>query len=97
MGSERLLDSIGDARQIAVERAQGEFRAARPVAILCGETALLALPLEGLTERLLLLLRQGKKAPRLIVPAARIAAKTSWDDPIASVALTPFTPDAIAA
>lgn len=96
MGSERLLDSIGNAQQVSVERARGEFRAARPVAIRCGDAELLAFPLEGLTEPLFPLLQQCRGAPRLIVPAARVKAKASWDGPLAAVELTPFTPETIA-
>jgi GTP cyclohydrolase II len=97
MGSDMRLDSFGDARQIAVERALGEFRAGRPVAIRSEATVILALPVEGLTVRIMPLLQQGQRDPRLIVPGEKIRAAANWDEAAAVVRLAPFTLETIGA
>jgi GTP cyclohydrolase II len=90
MGTDMLLDSFGDARQIAVERALAEFRAARPVAIRSDGTVILALPVEGLTRKVVPLFQQEQRHPRLIVPARKVKPAGQWQAPLAAVRLSPF-------
>jgi len=91
MESEMSLDSLGDARQIAVERALAEFRAARPVAIRSTTKTVLAFPVDGLTEKHMTFLQQEDRHPRLIVPGKKLNAAGSWIRPPATVRLKPFT------
>ncbi len=91
MESEMPLKSLGDARQIAVERALAEFRAARPVAIRSATKTVLAFPVEGLTEKHMAFLRQEDRHPRLIVPGEKLNAAGAWIRPPATVRLKPFT------
>jgi GTP cyclohydrolase II len=90
MVSDMLLDALGDAQQIAVERALAEFRAARPVAIRSGSESVLAFPVEGLTEKHLPILQQGLTHPSLIVPGAKVKTIANWDASAAAVKLFPF-------
>ncbi len=91
MGSDMLLNSFGDARQIAVERALAEFRAARPVAIRSGAGALLAFPVDGLTEEFMTFLQREDRLPRLVVPGEKVKIAGTWNRPAATVRLQPFT------
>ena len=91
MGSDMPLETFGDARQIAVERALAEFRAARPVAIRSETKTVLAFPVEGLNERLATFLRQEDRHPRLIVPGEKLNASGTWIRPPAAVRLKPFS------
>ncbi len=91
MGSDMPLETFGDARQIAVERALAEFRAARPVAIRSETKTVLAFPVEGLTEKLAMFLRQDDRHPRLIVPGEMMNASGTWIRPPAAVQLKPFS------
>jgi GTP cyclohydrolase II len=77
--------------QIAVERALGEFRAARPVAVRSGDSLVLAFPVEGLTEKQMLLLRGAGRDPRLIVPGEKVKPSGTWDAAAAAVRLEPMT------
>ena len=72
MESQVLLDNFGDARQIAVERALAEFRAARPVAIESGDAITLAFPAEGLTEALMPFFQDTKRSARLTLPWEKV-------------------------
>ncbi len=85
------LESFGDARQIAVERALAEFRAARPVAIRSTAKTVLAFPVEGLNEKLAAFLQQQDRHPRLIVPGEKMNASGTWIRPPAAVRLKPFS------
>ena len=91
MESEMPLESLGDARQIAVERALSEFRAARPVAIRSATKTILAFPVEGLTDKHIAFLQREDRKPRLIVPGEKLNAAGTWIRPPASVRLKPFT------
>ena len=85
------LESLGDARQIAVERALAEFRAARPVAIRSATKTVLAFPVEGLHEKHMAFLQQKDRHPRLIVPGEKLNVAGSWIRSPATVRLKPFT------
>jgi GTP cyclohydrolase II len=62
-----------DMDQTSVERALAEFRAARPVLILCRDTAVLVAGVEGLGAPLAAsLARAAIATPRLVLPAARL-------------------------
>ena len=91
MESEMTLESLGDARQIAVERALGEFRAARPVAIRSAAKIVLAFPVEGLNDKHMAFLQREDRNPRLIVPGEKLKAAGAWIRPPAAVRLKPFT------
>ena len=91
MESEMPLDSLGDARQIAVERALAEFRAARPVAIRSATKTVLAFPVDGLNEKHMAFLQREDSHPRLIVPGEKVNAAGTWIRPPATVHLKPFT------
>ena len=85
------LESLGDARQIAVERALAEFRAARPVAIRSATKTVLAFPVEGLNEKHMAFLQQKDRQSRLIVPGEKLNIAGSWIRSPATVRLKPFT------
>ncbi len=89
------VNSFGDPRQIAVERAIAEFRSARPVAIHSGKGTVLAIPIEGLTAKTVAFLKQIQAQPRLIVPGAKI--KTPVKSHEAAVTLAPFTVETVEA
>jgi GTP cyclohydrolase II len=91
MESEMPLESLGDARQIAVERALAEFRAARPVAIRSATKTVLAFPVEGLNEKHMAFLQKEDRHPRLIAPGEKLNAAGTWIRPPATVRLKPFT------
>ncbi len=91
MESEMPLESLGDARQIAVERALAEFRAARPVAVRSAAKTILAFAAEGLTEKHIAFLQRENRNPRLIVPGEKMNAAGVWIRPPAVVRLKPFT------
>jgi GTP cyclohydrolase II len=95
-GSGMLLNSFGDAHQIAVERALAEFRAARPVAIRSGASVILAFPIEGLTEDLIPFFQQGQHHPRLVVSKEKAKAAVGWET-AAAVRLAPLTLETIEA
>ena len=63
MESEMPFNCFGDARQVAVERALNEFRAARPVAIRSGDMLVLAFSAEGLTARQIAFLQGAGRKP----------------------------------
>ena len=85
------LESLGDARQIAVERALAEFRAARPVAIRSATKTVLAFPVEELNEKHMAFLQQKDRHPRLIVPGEKLNVAGAWIRSPATVRLKPFT------
>jgi len=91
MGSDMPLESFGDARQIAVERALAEFRAARPVAIRSATKTVLAFPAEGLNDKVVTFLQQKDRHARLIVPGEKLNAAGTWIRPPAAVRPKPFT------
>jgi hypothetical protein len=75
-----FLDSFGDARQIAVEQALAEFRAA-------GDTVIPALPVEGLTGEVVSLFQQQHRRARLIVPTQKVKPAGQWQASLAVVRL----------
>jgi GTP cyclohydrolase II len=77
--------------QIAVERALGEFRAARPVAVRSGNLLVLASPAEGLTEELMPLLQEPGRNPRLIVPGEKVRHSQPWGGAAAAIRIEPIT------
>ncbi len=91
MGSDMPLESLGDSRQIAVERALAEFRAARPVAIRSAAKTVLAFAVEGLDERLVTFLDREGHHPRVVVPGEKLKAGGTWIRPAAVVRVRPFT------
>jgi GTP cyclohydrolase II len=91
MESEMPLESLGDACQIAVERALAEFRAARPVAIRSATKTILAFPVEELNEKHMAFLQQKDRHPRLIVPGEKLNVAGGWIRSPAIVRLKPFT------
>lgn len=82
---------FGDARQIAVERAVGEFRAARPVVIHDDAVSFLAFPVEALSQKIFAIFEQIERHPRLIVPAQKVKTARHSYARGAAVRLTPFT------
>ncbi|WP_127078440.1 GTP cyclohydrolase II RibA [Rhodomicrobium lacus] len=86
---------FGDARQIAVERAIAEFRAARPVVVRSGSAAIVAFPVDGATEAALAFLQRGDGKPRVIVPGEKILSAGKWIRPVAALRLEPFTMEAL--
>jgi GTP cyclohydrolase II len=77
--------------QIAVERALGEFRAARPVAVRSEGSLLLAIPAEGLTDELLPLLQEPGRNPRFIVPDEKVRHSQAWSAAAAAIPIEPVT------
>ncbi|WKW49692.1 GTP cyclohydrolase II RibA [Rhodomicrobium lacus] len=86
---------FGDTRQIAVERAIAEFRAARPVVVRSGSAAIVAFPVDGATEAALAFLQRGDGKPRVIVPGEKILSAGKWIRPVAALRLEPFTMEAL--
>jgi GTP cyclohydrolase II len=86
---------FGDTRQIAVERAIAEFRAARPVMVRSGSAAIVAFPVDGATEAALAFLQRGDGKPRVIVPGEKILSAGKWIRPVAALRLEPFTMEAL--
>jgi len=84
-------DWFGDARQVAVERALAEFRAARPVAIRGAGSLRLAFPAEGLTEAQMPFWQAAGQDARLIVPGGKVRSSSAWEAPAAAVRLKPLT------
>ncbi len=97
MKSEMPLDYFGDARQVAVERALAEFRAARPVAIRSGDSLALAFPVEGLTEKQIHFLQAAGRNARLIIPGEKARSSAVWEDEAAAVRLNPLSLETIEA
>ncbi|MGO8955278.1 MAG: GTP cyclohydrolase II RibA [Rhodomicrobium sp.] len=97
MESEMPLDYFGDARQVAVERALSEFRAARPVAIQSGAGFALACPAEGLTEKQIPFLQAAGRNARLIIPGEKVRPAAAWEEAAAAVRLDPLTLETIEA
>jgi hypothetical protein len=64
---------LGERAQIAVERALSEFRSGRPVLITSGSDAIAALPVDGMTEAMLVAFRRLSRPvrPFLLVTARR--------------------------
>ncbi|HZV20984.1 MAG TPA: GTP cyclohydrolase II RibA [Hyphomicrobiales bacterium] len=75
MGTNPRSELLGNVRQILVERALGEFRAGRPIAIDCGTALTLALPAESLTGTLLPLFQEETGRVRLVMSAKAGEAK----------------------
>jgi GTP cyclohydrolase II len=67
---------LGSRAQVAVERAVSEFRSGRPVLITSGSDAITALPVDGMTEAMLVAFRQFSRPirPFLLVTARRARA-----------------------
>ncbi len=95
MESKMPLDYFGDARQVAVERALAEFRAARPVAIYSGGSLGLAFPAEGLTEKQVHFLQAPGRNARLVIPGEKAKPSGSWEEAAAAVHLNPLTLETI--
>jgi GTP cyclohydrolase II len=95
MESHIYLNSFGDARQIAVERALADFRSARPVAIRAGEAMALAFPVEGLTEALMPFFQDASRNARLIVPSEKLKPLGARKEAAIAVRLHPLTLGAI--
>jgi GTP cyclohydrolase II len=86
-----MSDWLGDPRQIEVERALGEFRAARPVEIHTAGRAVLAFPAESLDEPILQhLMSLGHECTRLIVSQARLHNRFGWHGGNGALPLKPF-------
>jgi len=97
MGSETPFNSLGDPRQIAVERAISEFRAARPVFIKADGVLALAVPVEGLSEQSIPLLLDNKHKPRLVLSQSKVKTASEVEEEVAAVSLKPFTSETITA
>jgi GTP cyclohydrolase II len=97
MENEMPLDWFGDTRQVTVERALAEFRAARPVAIRGAGSLRLAFPAEGLTEAQMPFLQAGGRDARLVVPGGRARALGIWEALAAAVRLKPLTLETVEA
>ncbi len=95
MTSTGLSTLFGDGRQVAVERAVAEFRAARPVWIEGQDVAVVACPLEGVSAGLLSRFKQHDA--RLIIPRERARVSPAWHFRNAAVTLKPLTEAAIEA
>ena len=67
---------LGDSAQVAVERALSEFRSGRPVLIRSATDAIMALPVDGMTEAMLVAFRQLSRPvrPFLLITARRARA-----------------------
>jgi hypothetical protein len=67
---------LGERSQIAVERALSEFRSGRPVLITSVSDAITALPVDGMTEAMLVAFRRLSRPvrPFLLVTARRARA-----------------------
>jgi GTP cyclohydrolase II len=75
--SENMITSLpGNRAQIAVERAVSEFRSGRPVIITSAGDAVLALPVDGMTEEMLAAFRLLSQPvhPFLLITARRASA-----------------------
>src|SRR5690242_12943645 len=55
---------LGERAQVAVERALSEFRSGRPVRITSGDDAITALPVDGMTQRMLVAFRRLSRPVR---------------------------------
>ncbi len=66
------LEIFGDVRQIAVERALSELRAARPVMVRDGRSAALVFSAEGLTAEDIPFLQQEGRGTRLVLPNHKV-------------------------
>ncbi len=97
MASDMPLNSLGDVRQIAVERALSEFRSARPVAIRWAAKTVLAFPVDGMTGKLMAFLQEDGRHPRVVVPGEKFKAAGTWIRPAATVRLRPFTLESLEA
>ena len=67
---------LGERAQVAVERALSEFRSGRPVLITSASDAITALPVDGMTETMLVAFRLLSRPvrPFLLVTACRAGA-----------------------
>src|SRR5918997_5220115 len=65
---------LGERAQVAVERAIAEFRSGRPVLITSASGAITALPVDGMTEPMLVAFRHASwpVRPFLLVTARRM-------------------------
>jgi GTP cyclohydrolase II len=97
MENEMPLNWFGDARQVGIERALAEFRAARPVAVWGAGSLCLAFPAEGLTEAQMPFLQGVGQDARLIVPGGKARPLGAWKAPAAAVRLRPLTLETIEA
>jgi GTP cyclohydrolase II len=91
MEYEMPFDWLGDSRQVAVERALAEFRAARPVTIQGAGSLCLAFPAEGLTDAQMPFLQAAGQDSRLIIPGAKAPPAAAWKASAAAVRLRPLT------
>jgi hypothetical protein len=57
MGGGTNASLLGERAQVAVERALSEFRSGRPVLITSASDAMTALPVDGMTEAMLVAFR----------------------------------------
>src|SRR5262245_46117672 len=65
---------LGEPAQVAVERALSEFRSGRPVLITSASDAITALPVDGMTEAMLVAFRLLSRPVFLLVTARRARA-----------------------
>ena len=67
---------LGEPAQVAVERALSEFRSGRPVLITSASDAITALPVDGMTETMLVAFRRLSRPvrPFLLITARRARA-----------------------
>jgi GTP cyclohydrolase II len=95
MENEMPFDWFGDARQVGIERALAEFRAARPVAVRGTGSACFAFPAEGLTEAQMPFLQAAGQDARLVVPGGKVRSTVPWEAPAAAIRLRPLTLETI--
>lgn len=78
MSGDTKASLLGERAQVAVERALSEFRSGRPVLITSGSDAMMALPVDGMTEavnhrwRWSLLRRWRSVSESLLLPSASL-------------------------
>jgi GTP cyclohydrolase II len=91
------FDWLGDARQVAVERALAEFRSARPVVIRGAGTHCLAFPAEGLSDVHMPFLQAAGQDSRLIIPGGKASPSAAWKASAAVLRPRPLTLETIEA
>ena len=80
---------LGERAQVAVERALSEFRSGRPVLITSASDAITALPVDGMTETMLVAFRVlSRPVPPLLLaqPAVRTCEPPLVAVPVEAVA-----------
>ena len=76
MSGRKKASLLGEPAQVAVERALSEFRSGRPVLITSASDAITALPVDGMTETMLVAFRLLSRPvrPFLLITARRARA-----------------------